>query len=152
MIRDIPGLGRLQLQHLLLDLNGTTTTWGEIDPGLPERLRALSGELGIHLLSADTYGTLDGVAARLGVSAMVVANGEAKLAAVRKFGPETCVAIGNGTNDAEMLAAARLGIVIVGPEGASARALAAADVVSPSILDAFDLLLDESGLAATLRP
>ena len=152
MVREVPGVGRLELNHLLLDLNGTTTIWGKADTGLQGRLRALTTQLGIHLLSADTYGTLDDVATTLGVSAKVVADGDAKLAAVKELGAETCVAIGNGANDAKMLAAARLGIAIMGPEGVSIEALSAADVVCPSILDALDLLLEESGLGATLRP
>jgi soluble P-type ATPase len=40
---------------------------------------------------------------------------------------------------------------VLGPEGAAAGALRAADVVCASILDALDLLLDERALAATLR-
>jgi soluble P-type ATPase len=50
-----------------------------------------------------------------------------------------------------MLAAAALGIAVLGPEGASSTALRAADVVCPSILHALDLLLDDRALAATLR-
>jgi soluble P-type ATPase len=152
LIRKVPGVGEVELHHLLLDLNGTITAWGWADPRLRERLLTLTRELDAHLLSADTYGTLDRVAAEIGVSAMVVADGEAKLARVFELGANGCVAIGNGSNDAKMLEAARIGIAIVGPEGASTRALGAADVACTSILDALDLLIDESGLAATLRP
>lgn len=42
--------------------------------------------------------------------------------------------------------------MIVGPEGASPLALAAADVVSCSVVEALDLLLDPRRLLATLRP
>ncbi len=67
------------------------------------------------------------------------------------LGPERCVAIGNGANDAAMLEAAALGIAVVGPEGAAASAVGNADVVCTSITDALDLLLDERALIATLR-
>jgi soluble P-type ATPase len=50
-----------------------------------------------------------------------------------------------------MLAAAALGIAVVGPEGAAGAAVRAADVVCASIVDALDLLLDERLLVATLR-
>jgi soluble P-type ATPase len=60
--------------------------------------------------------------------------------------------VGDGANDELVLAAAALGIVVIGPEGASARALMVADVVCASVLDALDLLLSPMALAATLRP
>lgn len=66
-------------------------------------------------------------------------------------GAQRCAAIGNRTNDVAMLSAAALGIAVIGPEGASTAALAAADVVCRSILDALDLLLDDRVIVATLR-
>jgi soluble P-type ATPase len=81
-----------------------------------------------------------------------VANGVGKVRIVEGLGPERCVAIGNGANDAAMLAASALGIAVVGPEGAAAAAVHAADVVCASIVVALDLLLDTRALIATLRP
>ena len=46
---------------------------------------------------------------------------------------------------------AALGIAVIGPEGAAGAAVRVADVVCGSILDALDLLLDETALRATLR-
>jgi len=105
----------------------------------------------VHLVSADTYGTLDAVARQLGASAETIATGGDKAASVRDLGAESCAAIGNGANDVAMLEAASLGIAVVGPEGAAGAAIRAADVVCGSILDALDLLLDERALVATLR-
>ena len=51
-----------------------------------------------------------------------------------------------------MLGVARLGIAVLGAEGASAATLRAADVICGSILDALGLLLNEAALASTLRP
>jgi soluble P-type ATPase len=51
-----------------------------------------------------------------------------------------------------MLELARLGIAVVGREGASATTVRAADVVCGSIVDALDLLLSQDALASTLRP
>jgi soluble P-type ATPase len=62
------------------------------------------------------------------------------------------VAVGNGRNDVLMLRAAALGIVVVGPEGASARAVEAADVVAGSMPHALALLAEPAMLTATLRP
>ena len=92
------------------------------------------------------------MATQLGVQLFVVDDGAEKAALVERLGAAGCVAIGNGANDVAMLERAALGIAVVGPEGASGRALLAADVVCRSVLDAFDLLLDPRLLVATLRP
>jgi P-type E1-E2 ATPase len=148
---EIPGHGLLELEHLLLDVNGTLTSRGQLIDGVAERLAALRGVLVLHLLSADTFGALAEVAERLGVEATVVRDGQAKLSALLELGPARCAAIGNGANDAPMLEAAAVGVAVVGPEGASAAVLRAADVVCASILDALDLLLEERVLVATMR-
>jgi len=64
---DIPGWRTLRLDHLVLDLNGTVTLDAEILKGVQERLASLSNVLQLELLSADTLGRLDVIAARLGV-------------------------------------------------------------------------------------
>jgi P-type E1-E2 ATPase len=67
---------------------------------------------------------------------------------VKQLGAERVVAIGNGANDADMLREAAVGIAVVGPEGLSGGALAAADVVVVSISDALGLLLNSRRLVA----
>jgi P-type E1-E2 ATPase len=147
----VPGREALSLAHLVLDVNGTLTDRGTLVEGVPERLVRVAGRLHVHLLSADTFGTLAAVASELGASAETIATGDDKAAFVRSLGAESCATIGNGANDAAMLEAAALGIAVVGPEGAAGAAVRAADVVCGSILDALDLLLDERALIATLR-
>ncbi len=65
--------------------------------------------------------------------------------------PLRAVTIGNGRNDAGMLADATLGIAIIGPEGASPEAVSAGDVVVMDINDGLDLLIHPNRLKATLR-
>ena len=149
---EIPGAPLLVLDFLLLDVNGTLTDRGELIDGVAERLQLLAADLPITLLSSDTRGTLDGLGQFLGLEAVRVARGEEKRAIVAERGAQRCAAIGNGANDAPMLAAAALGIAVVGPEGAGSAAVRAADVVCASILAALDLLLDPRVLASTLRP
>jgi P-type E1-E2 ATPase len=147
----IPGRDALALEHLVLDVNGTLTDRGALIDGAAPRLDALRATLALHVLSADTYGTAEEVAARAGAAFRRVSRGEEKRAYVDRLGATGVAAIGNGANDAAMLGAVALGIAVVGPEGAAAAALAAADVVTGSILAALDLLIEPTALAATLR-
>lgn len=148
---EIPGRDELTLEHLVLDQNGTLSDRGVLLPEVNERIRALRGLLGVHVLSADTFGTLERVTAELGVTGRRVQTGQEKLQFLMSLGPATCVAIGNGTNDEAMLRAAALGCAVLGPEGTSVRALLAGDVVCGSIQEALQLLLEPRLLVATLR-
>jgi soluble P-type ATPase len=136
----------------VLDLNGTLTDRGELIDGVEQRLRRLATSVEIHLVSSDTRGTLAGLADRLGTSAELIAAGSAKGEFVKGLGARRCAAIGNGLNDVELLEAARLGVAVIGPEGASASTIAAADVICTDVGSALDLLLDVSVLISTLRP
>jgi P-type E1-E2 ATPase len=149
---DIPGLEPLRLDFLLLDVNGTLTNRATLIEGVQERLGRLSEALEVRLLSADTFGNLNRIAEQLGLKAARMSRGEEKRAYLQRLGPERCAAIGNGANDAAMLGVARLGIAVVGGEGASAITLRAADLVCGSIVDALDLLLNPLPLSSTLRP
>ena len=150
---DIPGRGRLEIAYLVLDLNGTLALDGVVPAAVLERLHALSNEVQIHVITADTFGTaakLHGLDMRV----QVLPPGdqvEAKAALVRALGASQTIAIGNGSNDEGMVREAAVGIAIVGPEGAYARTVLAADIVVTRIEDALDLLLTPARLIATLR-
>jgi soluble P-type ATPase len=150
--RDIPGGGSFELEHLLCDVNGTLANRAHLIDGVEERIARAREQLTVHLLSADTLHNLDDTAAALGVDGHRVINGTEKRDYANELGAERCAAIGNGTNDVPMLEAVRLGVCVIGPEGAGAPAIAAADAVVTSILDAFDLLLEEDTTYSTLRP
>ena len=177
---DVPGYGRLALEHLALDLNGTLALDGEVLPGVAERLAALSPHLQIHLLTADTRGRGAATATALGIRlhrltpGFVVSaprpeprperdeglgtkahpNGDEaaqKRAFVESLGADRVAAVGNGANDAEMLAVAALGVAVLGPEGLARAAWQNADLIVPDIGAALDLLLHPQRLIATLR-
>jgi P-type E1-E2 ATPase len=155
MIRvEVPGWRTLALRHLVLDLNGTVALDGEVLPGVAERLSRLAGQVEIHLATADSRGQAEATARRLGVALARVERGQEagqKEALVARLGGEQVAAMGNGANDAGMLAAAGLGIAVLGREGLAVTALQAADVVVAGIDDGLDLLLQPQRLAATLR-
>jgi soluble P-type ATPase len=150
----IPGFKELHLSHLVLDYNGTLACRGRLIAGVAEKLAELAPELTIHILTADTFGTVKDQVAHLPAELVVIPAGDqagAKSEFVRGLGAQAVVAVGNGRNDRLMLRDAAVGIALVQGEGAAASALMAADVVAPGILEALDLLLVPAGLTATLR-
>jgi len=150
--REIPGADSFELDHLLLDVNGTLANRARLIDGVEDRIARARGQLEVHLLSADTLGNLDETAARLEVDAQRVTTGAEKREYAQRLGSDRCAAIGNGLNDVPMLEEVRFGIAVIGPEGAAGRTLVAADAVCGSVLDAFDLLLEADTTSSTLRP
>jgi soluble P-type ATPase len=150
----IPGFGRLSLEHLVLDYNGTLAVDGKLLPGVKARLARLSGMLRIHVVTADTFGKaragLRGLDCRLEIL-QGGAEDRAKAAYVRRLGPRRVACIGNGRNDRLMLRMAGVGVVVLQAEGASAEAVAAADLLVPSVTAALDLFLQPRRLMASLR-
>jgi P-type E1-E2 ATPase len=151
---EVPGWGTLALAHLVLDVNGTLALDGMLIAGVGDRLVGLQRQLAIHLVSADTHGRLDAIAAELGLRAQRLTLGleaEQKAQFVQTLDAAQVVAVGNGANDVAMLRAAALGIAVLGPEGMATAAISAADVLVASIHDALDLLTQPRRLVATLR-
>ncbi|MFT3989842.1 MAG: hypothetical protein QM680_00390 [Luteolibacter sp.] len=151
---DIPDFGAFSLKHLVLDYNGTLALDGHLLPGVREVLGALAPLLDIHVVTADTFGLAEKYLSSLPLALTVLPAGSqaaAKAAFVETLGAASVVAIGNGRNDRQMLAAAAIGILIIQKEGASAATLASADILSSNILDALDLLRHPKRFIATLR-
>ena len=150
----IPGHKTLLLSYLVLDYNGTIACDGRLINGVRERLEELSKSLSIHILTADTFGSVQ--KEMTGIPCEVVVIGkenqtQAKADYVLQLGLQKTVTVGNGRNDALMLKEAVLGIAVIQEEGATVETLMAADIVTRSILDALDLLLHALRLTATLR-
>lgn len=151
---DIPGKGKLNLKHIVLDFNGTMALDGILLPGVEERLNRLSESLEVHIMTADTFGlcraSCSGIKGKIHILTAKIGAPE-KEKFVESLGADDVVAVGNGTNDTLMLKRSALGIVITGPEGSSLKALQAADVVVKEINDGLDLLSNPKRLIATLR-
>ena len=166
MIRiEVPGRERaFEISAVAVDFNGTIARDGELIDGVAERMRALADAgVEVHVLTADTYGTVEAQCAGLGARVRTFAHAGAgackeeivrELAAVagREPGAGSGVcAIGNGFNDAAMFQAADLRICVIDAEGAWPGLFAVSDVAVTSPVDAFDLLLRPNRLRATLR-
>jgi P-type E1-E2 ATPase len=151
---DIPGKGVFRLEHLVLDLNGTLSLDGNIIEGVAERLGSLRELLNVLIVTADTLGRAEELGKSLRITIHKIDPGDEqaqKLELVRQLGSEHTVSMGNGSNDASMLKESELGICLLGPEGASAEAIANCDLVISDINSAMDLLLRPDRLIATLR-
>ena len=151
---DIPGFRTINLVHLVMDYNGTLAVDGMLLPGVAEVLKNLASQINIHVITADTFGMvkeqLKGLPVEITITPMEDQAG-AKLRFISELGTDSVVAIGNGRNDRKMLEAATLGIAVIQTEGSAAETLTGADVVSPGILEALELLLNPKRLIATLR-
>ena len=140
MIRiEIPGRAEpLEIAHVALDYNGTV---------------AVDGRVGVHVLTADTYGTVRAQCEPLGVE--VHAFPRAGAGACKKEivaglrGGVAC--FGNGFNDIPMFDLAALSVAVLEGEGLCAALLPHADVLAATAADALDLLLKPDRLRATLR-
>ena len=151
---NIPGDRKLQLEHLVLDYNGTIACDGDLIAGVKENLEALAGELQIHILTADTFGKarsgLKGIKCQISILEPETQD-IGKLEYVKGLGSDNTVCMGNGRNDQLMLKEAALGIAVILEEGAAAATLNAADIVCTNIISALELLTNPLRLMATLR-
>jgi soluble P-type ATPase len=149
----IPEFGRLRLEHLVLDYNGTLALDGRLLAGVKTRLKRLTRSVRIHVVTADTFGKardgLGGLDCRLEI---LQRGGEdrAKAAYVRRLGPGRVACVGNGRNGRLMLRVAAVGVAVVQAEGVSTEAVAAADLLVPCVTDALDLSLQPRRLMASL--
>ena len=151
---DIPSFGSIALHHVVSDFTGTLSVDGRLVDGLADRIRAAAERVTFHVLTADTFGTAAEALAGLPiVFNRLEGPGEdaQKADYVTRLGPEGVLAMGNGNNDRSMLQLARVGVAVVEAEGASVRAVQAADLVVVGAANALDLLAEPRRLRAGLR-
>ena len=150
---DIPGRETITIEHLVLDYNGTVAEDGHLIPGVAERLAELKELVEVHVLTADTYGTVRAQCDPIGIHVETFPRAgaaECKLEIVEKLGANV-MCVGNGFNDVLMFGPAALSVAVIEKEGTFAGLIAHADVLTTSILDALDLLVRTDRLKATLR-
>jgi len=151
---EVPGVGSFHLNNVVFDLNGTLAVDGKVPGEVKQRIRELSKHYRVVIASSDLHNTLASLAEELGAEFHILRGDEVapqKAALVRALGARQTIAIGNGSNDWQMLREAAVGIAIIGKEGASAKAAANADILVSSVIDAMDCILSPLRLIATLR-
>jgi soluble P-type ATPase len=150
---DIPGWGSVDIENIVIDLNGTIATDGRIPPEVKEKISALSKLAKIYVLTADPQGPANEEILGMKAELMKVPEEDSKrgkLDFLKTLNLEMSVAIGNGSNDQLILKEAALGIAVLGEEGVSVSAMKSADIVVKNIQNALDLFLKPRRLITTL--
>lgn len=147
---DIPGFGKLEINTLVLDYNGTIASSGKpLD--IHEDLESLSQAFDIYILTGNTFGDVASQFNHEHVSLILTKTADDKLKTIKTLNPSTCIAIGNGAIDHKMLKVAAIGIAVIGDEGCSTKAIEASDIVVNSINDAISLVVNPLKLVAVLK-
>ena len=153
-IVDIPNYGKLEIEHIVLDYNGTLANGGRVQEKTKEVLKRLCKEYKVYVITADTFGTVKEELKEFNLEVAVLKSNnhtQEKADFIKSLNADKTVAIGNGNNDSLMLQNALLSIAIIGKEGCSTKTLLASDITCTNITDALNLLLNTKALIATLR-
>jgi len=151
---EIPGWGNMDIENIVLDLNGTIATDGKIPSKVKEKINFLSDKTRIYILTANTQGSATEEVKDMNVELIKIPEEDSKKGKsdfLKTINPEITVVIGNGSNDELILKDAALGIAVLGDEGMSISTMKNADIVVKDISDALDLFLKSKRLIATLR-
>lgn len=148
---DISGVGTYCLESIFIDFNGTIAKDGQLIEKVLEPLMVLSKTFNLHVITGDTYGNVRKIFQDLPINVIIANSATEKLEVIKSYKPENSIAIGNGSIDYLMLDAAKLGICVVGDEGASVKAIHHADIIVNNIFDAFDIISSPNKIIATLK-
>jgi len=154
LIIDIPGRNSLELKHVIFDYNGTIAIDGKLIDGVADKINTLAGLVTFHVITADTYGTVQKELAGIDCALINLSQSEdyrSKTEYLAHIGEQHTLSVGNGFNDKELLKKSALGIALIQEEGTCVETLLAADIVCKSILDVFAYIETPNRLKATLR-
>lgn len=151
---EIPNFKSLNIKHIVCDYNGTIAKDGKVLPEIKALFDQLCQGYTLHVITADTFGSVQAQLEGYGAQIKILGSSDhtqEKADFVRELGADSCIAIGNGNNDALMLKTAAIGIALLGDEGCSKDTLFNADIICKSIDEALGLALETKRLIATLR-
>lgn len=96
---DITGFKKINAEHLVLDFNGTIAIDGLFIEGVIGQLVHVSENLNVHVLTADTFGTVEKELKELPITIKILepdGQDQLKLKYVKDLGSSHVIAIGNG--------------------------------------------------------
>ena len=151
---EIPNYGILEIDNIVCDYNGTIAKDGEVLPGIKDIFLELSKEFRLFVITADTFGSVKKQLEGYGVEIKILTSSDhtlEKAEFIDSMGAQSCAALGNGSNDRDMLERAALSIAVLGDEGCSIESMLRADVAVRNSMDGLSLFLEPKRLIATLR-
>jgi len=151
---EIPNFKTLDITHIICDYNGTVAKDGMVYPEVKVLFETLSKNYTIHVITADTFGSVAAQLAKSPVTIKVLSSSDhtqEKADYIASLGADKCAALGNGNNDVAMLENAALGIAVLGEEGCATPTMLASTLVCKEVTDALSLFLHPKRLVATLR-
>lgn len=151
---DIPGRGKMQIENVVFDYNGTIATDGILSEEIKVQIRQLKNLVNIYILTADTHGSVKSNCQDLDVEIIIFPQENANLEKkkiVQALGKSVTACVGNGFNDQGMANYSLLFVCVLGEEGCFSGLLPVTDVLVKSTRDALNLFLNPKRLIATLR-
>lgn len=151
---NISGFGDLTIKNIVFDFNGTVARNGELISGVLDELKFLAEEFDVYVITADTFGTVKECLRDTDIKLRILteSNGtNEKKEFVKSLGSSNTIAVGNGMNDLGMLEESRIGICVIGYEGAATKALLKSDIAVVHVMDAINLIKKPKAMKATLR-
>jgi soluble P-type ATPase len=148
-----PGMENLELHFVLIDFEGTLAMDGRVHPKAKDKVNLLSKRATLYIVTKSSKEKVEETLRKMKVEIIYVTEGDSsrqKLNLLQRLGPHQTAVIGNGFDDVQIMEQAGLGMCVIGKEGSSAEAVAKADLVVTSVLDALDFLLKPLRQRATL--
>ena len=148
-----PGQEPLEIEFIAVNFEGTLATDQRVHPKAKDKINLLSKRAKVFIFTAGEKARVSEVLRNVKAEVIYLKEGEAsrgKLDLLEQRGPHRTVAIGSGMGDVEMIEHSALGIGVMSREGTQAEAIAKADLVFMTILDALDFLLKPLRQRATL--
>jgi len=148
-----PGMETLDIHFVLLDFEGTLAMDGRVHPKAKDKVNLLSKRVTVYILTKSSKEKVEETLKKMKAEILSMTEGDSsqqKLDVLQRLGPHQTAVIGNGFDDVQIMEQAGLGMCVIGKEGSSPEAVAKADLVVTSVLDALDFLLRPLRQGATL--
>ena len=152
MIFNIPKGNSIEINNIVLDLNGTLAVKGVVSEKTKLLIKELKKlEYRIVLISGDIRGNAKTIAEELEIELFLGSTSEEKANQMRFLNKENTAAIGNARIDIGTFKNSILSVATLQAEGIHTAILKHVDIIVPSIEDALNLFIEKKSLEGTLR-
>ena len=149
---NVPGVGEISINSIILDLNGTLSVGGVVSTRTKELISEITAKgIEVVLFTGDQRGTANKICLELGITLQKCENSKEKALASKKFNKATTAAIGNARIDIGTFKNSIISVATLQGEGIHTGILKYVDVIVPSIENALELFLDTDSFSSTMR-